>query len=49
VARAGIRVGAPSVPDMMKVLTAVATKEGMALPEPAAARIANMSGRNMRR
>ena len=45
----GIRVPAPSQPEVMAVLTAVARKEGFALPTPVAAKIAAQSGRNVRR
>ncbi len=45
----GIRVPAPTVRDMMGVMTAVAQKEGLTLPPQLAARVAAHSDRNMRR
>ncbi|CAE7377914.1 RFC3, partial [Symbiodinium sp. KB8] len=45
----GIRVPAPSVKDMMDVMTGVAGKEGLTLPRQMAVLVANKSGRNMRR
>jgi hypothetical protein len=45
----GVRVPAPAQSDMITVLTATATKEGLTLPTSFAAKIAAQSGRNMRR
>ena len=45
----GIRVPAPTVRDMMGVMTSVAQKEGLTLPPQLAARVAAHSDRNMRR
>lgn len=45
----GIRVAAPTQQEMMAVLTATATKEGLQLPTGLAAKLAAQSGRNLRR
>lgn len=45
----GVRVAAPTPVEIMGVLRKVAAAEGMALPEPVAAKISAQSGRNLRR
>lgn len=45
----GVRVAAPAVAEIVGVLTAVAAKEGVTLPPPFAVKVANQSGRNLRR
>ena len=44
-----VRVAAPSLEEVSGVITAVAKKEGCVLPQQLAARIAERSGRNLRR
>lgn len=45
----GIRVPAPAQNEIMAVLTATCVKEGLTLPLPVAAKVAALSGRNLRR
>lgn len=45
----GVRVPLPQNPDLFAVLTAVAKKEGIILPQAVAAKISTASGRNVRR
>lgn len=45
----GVRVPAPTQPDMMKVLTAVGSKEGMVVPPQLAAKVSASASRNLRR
>jgi replication factor C subunit 3/5 len=45
----GIRVPAPTQQEVMGVLTATCTKEGLTLPLPVAAKMAAESSRNLRR
>ena len=45
----GLRVPAPQLEDIASVLTEVARKEGLDLPKELAMRIADTSGRNLRR
>ena len=45
----GIRVPAPTQQEIMAVLTATCTKEGLVLPLPVAAKVAAQSSRNLRR
>jgi replication factor C subunit 3/5 len=45
----GVRVPLPSPADLMRVLQAVATKEGITLPTAFAAKLSQASGRNVRR
>ncbi|XP_047498349.1 replication factor C subunit 3-like [Penaeus chinensis] len=45
----GVRIPAPAVEDVVKVLQAVCKKEGLSLPTELAKRIADKSNRNLRR
>ncbi|ROT79175.1 putative replication factor C subunit 3 [Penaeus vannamei] len=45
----GVRIPAPTVEDVVKVLQAVCKKEGLSLPTELAKRIADKSNRNLRR
>ncbi|CAM9737680.1 unnamed protein product [Chrysoparadoxa australica] len=45
----GVRVPAPTVNDICQVLQSISKKESIALPEPLAARMAEHSGRNLRK
>jgi hypothetical protein len=45
----GIRIPAPTQPEIMAVLSAVAAKEGVTLPTPVAARLGANCARNLRR